>query len=82
MADAFKSMPVPAYKISKAALSMLTVQYAHQYANDGFTFLGISPGVSQDIMYIFHSVANTISGSAPISVAHGQISLLKQVPRR
>ncbi|KAJ6091193.1 hypothetical protein N7467_003162 [Penicillium canescens] len=44
MADAFKSMPVPAYKISKAALSMLTVQYAHQYADDGFTFLGISPG--------------------------------------
>jgi NAD(P)-dependent dehydrogenase (short-subunit alcohol dehydrogenase family) len=52
MADAFKSMPVPAYKISKAALSMLTVQYAHQYADDGFTFLGISPGVSQDIVLI------------------------------
>ncbi|KAJ5301269.1 hypothetical protein PENANT_c023G02251 [Penicillium antarcticum] len=44
MADGFKSMPVPAYKISKAALNMLTVQYAHQYADDGFTFLGISPG--------------------------------------
>ncbi|CAI7616739.1 unnamed protein product [Penicillium glandicola] len=44
MADAFRSMPSPAYKISKAALNMLTVQYAQQYADDGFTFLAISPG--------------------------------------
>lgn len=39
-------MPVPAYKISKAALNMLTVQYAQAYANEGFTFMAISPGVS------------------------------------
>ncbi|KAJ5330200.1 hypothetical protein N7541_005985 [Penicillium brevicompactum] len=44
MADNFRLLPSPAYKISKAALNMLTVQYAKQYANDGFTFLGISPG--------------------------------------
>jgi NAD(P)-dependent dehydrogenase (short-subunit alcohol dehydrogenase family) len=36
----------PAYKISKAALNMLTVQYAQQYADEGFTFLAVSPGVS------------------------------------
>ncbi|KAJ6188089.1 hypothetical protein N7519_002997 [Penicillium mononematosum] len=44
MADAFRALPTPAYKITKAALNMLTVQYAQQYADDGFTFLGISPG--------------------------------------
>ncbi|KAF9238165.1 hypothetical protein DTO027I6_7872 [Penicillium roqueforti] len=44
MADAFRPLPSPAYKISKAALNMLTVQYAQQYAADGFTFLAISPG--------------------------------------
>ena len=39
-------MPVPAYKISKAALNMLTLQYAQTYASEGFTFLAVSPGVS------------------------------------
>ncbi|EYE92425.1 SDR family oxidoreductase [Aspergillus ruber CBS 135680] len=36
--------PVPAYKVSKAALNMLTVQYAQSFAEQGFTFLAISPG--------------------------------------
>ncbi|EYE92873.1 NAD(P)-binding protein [Aspergillus ruber CBS 135680] len=40
----FESMPVPAYKITKAALNMLTVQYAQAYAQEGFTFLSLSPG--------------------------------------
>ncbi|KAJ5835357.1 Short-chain dehydrogenase/reductase SDR [Penicillium robsamsonii] len=44
MAGAFQHLKTPAYKISKAALNMLTVQYAQQYADDGFTFLAISPG--------------------------------------
>ncbi|KAJ5513759.1 Short-chain dehydrogenase/reductase SDR [Penicillium fimorum] len=44
MADAFQHLKTPAYKISKAALNMLTVQYAQQYGGDGFTFLAISPG--------------------------------------
>ncbi|KAJ5129970.1 Short-chain dehydrogenase/reductase SDR [Penicillium bovifimosum] len=44
MANAFRPLPTPAYKISKAALNMLTVQYAQQYADEGFTFLAISPG--------------------------------------
>ena len=39
-------MPSPAYKVTKAALNMLTVQYAQQYEAEGFTFLAISPGVS------------------------------------
>lgn len=47
MADTFQLLPSPAYKISKAALNMLTVQYAQQYAGDGFIFIGVSPGVSR-----------------------------------
>lgn len=38
--------PVHAYKISKAALNMLTVQYALDLEKEGFTVVAISPGVS------------------------------------
>lgn len=52
-------MPVPAYKVSKAALNMLTVQWAHEYKDQGFTFVTVSPGVSfiQHLAYTiqFHS---------------------------
>ncbi|RAH59056.1 short-chain dehydrogenase-like protein [Aspergillus piperis CBS 112811] len=44
MAPRFALFPVPAYKVSKAALNMLTVQYAQSFADQGFTFLAISPG--------------------------------------
>lgn len=37
-------MPTPAYKISKAALNMLTVQYAMDFADQGFIFFVICPG--------------------------------------
>jgi NAD(P)-dependent dehydrogenase (short-subunit alcohol dehydrogenase family) len=46
MAPRFQLFPVPAYKVSKAALNMLTVQYAQSYENEGFTFITLSPGVS------------------------------------
>jgi NAD(P)-dependent dehydrogenase (short-subunit alcohol dehydrogenase family) len=46
MAPKYAIIAVPAYKVSKAALNMLTVQYAQSYAKEGFTFLAISPGVS------------------------------------
>lgn len=46
LSSVFKPLPAPAYKITKAALNMLTVQYAQSYAQDGFTFMAISPGVS------------------------------------
>jgi NAD(P)-dependent dehydrogenase (short-subunit alcohol dehydrogenase family) len=45
-AEAYRQAPTPAYKISKAALNMLTVQYSQQYEADGFTFVAVSPGVS------------------------------------
>ncbi|EYE97454.1 short-chain dehydrogenase-like protein [Aspergillus ruber CBS 135680] len=37
-------MPTPAYKISKAALNMLMVQYSLDYADQGFTFFVVCPG--------------------------------------
>jgi len=45
MARGFAQSPAPAYKISKAALNSLTVQYAIDYEKDGFLFFAISPGV-------------------------------------
>ncbi|RHZ57449.1 hypothetical protein CDV55_104632 [Aspergillus turcosus] len=44
LASVYKGAPTPAYKITKAALNMLTVQYAQDYASEGFTFLAVSPG--------------------------------------
>ncbi|MCJ1238360.1 hypothetical protein MMC14_006349 [Varicellaria rhodocarpa] len=44
MAPIYQQFPVPAYKVSKAALNMLTVQYALNYRKEGFTFIAISPG--------------------------------------
>ena len=38
--------PSPAYKISKAALNMMTVQYALALAGEGFIVISIDPGVS------------------------------------
>ena len=46
MSARYTMMPVPAYKVSKAALNMLTVQWAYEYKDQGFTFVTISPGVS------------------------------------
>ncbi|KAL1856664.1 hypothetical protein Plec18167_009102 [Paecilomyces lecythidis] len=36
--------PTPSYKVSKAALNMLTVQYALELSADGFTVFALSPG--------------------------------------
>lgn len=46
MVKNYAQMPVPSYKITKAALNMLTVQYALDFAEKGFTFVAVSPGVS------------------------------------
>ncbi|KKY27605.1 putative short chain oxidoreductase [Diplodia seriata] len=44
MAPYFGHMPSPAYKVSKAALNMLTAQYSLALADEGFTFVAICPG--------------------------------------
>jgi len=38
------AFPAPAYKISKAALNALTVQYALDHEKEGFTFMALCPG--------------------------------------
>lgn len=38
-------MPAPSYKISKAAMNALTVQYALDHAKEGFSFMALCPGV-------------------------------------
>ncbi|KAI0115437.1 short chain dehydrogenase reductase [Nemania sp. FL0031] len=44
LAPAVQFMPAPAYKISKAALHALTVQYALDHADEGFSFVALCPG--------------------------------------
>ncbi|CAG8928618.1 unnamed protein product [Penicillium salamii] len=44
MASTYSLFPVPAYKVSKAALNMLTVQYAQSFADQGFSIFCLSPG--------------------------------------
>ncbi|KAK7992113.1 hypothetical protein PG996_012871 [Apiospora saccharicola] len=42
--DAFVRLPAPAYKVTKAALNMLTLQWGMEYRDKGFTIFGVSPG--------------------------------------
>ncbi|KAK2616875.1 hypothetical protein QQS21_000253 [Conoideocrella luteorostrata] len=38
------ALPAPAYKISKAAMNALTVQYALDHEKEGFSFIALCPG--------------------------------------
>ena len=51
-ASKFTAAPTHGYKVSKAALNMLTMQYALEFGKDGFTVLALSPGVSRDSLFI------------------------------
>ncbi|KAK8069410.1 short chain dehydrogenase reductase [Apiospora phragmitis] len=42
--DLFARLPAPAYKVTKAALNMLTLQWGMEYRDKGFTIFGVSPG--------------------------------------
>ncbi|KAL9111593.1 MAG: hypothetical protein Q9227_004081 [Pyrenula ochraceoflavens] len=44
LARASAALPAPAYKITKAAMNALTVQYALEYEKEGFTFMALCPG--------------------------------------
>lgn len=84
-AEAYRQAPTPAYKISKAALNMLTVQYAQQYEADGFTFVAVTPGVSfrkspQHPAIKLHT--NCCSGCVPTSAALEPICPWRQEQRR
>jgi NAD(P)-dependent dehydrogenase (short-subunit alcohol dehydrogenase family) len=58
MASTYSMMLVPSYKIAKAALNMLTVLYAQTYADEGFTFLAVSPGVSTVFRIVLVALTN------------------------
>jgi NAD(P)-dependent dehydrogenase (short-subunit alcohol dehydrogenase family) len=45
LARAAAALPSPPYKISKAAMNALTVQYALEYEKEGFSFIALCPGV-------------------------------------
>ncbi|OBT87417.1 hypothetical protein VE02_04681 [Pseudogymnoascus sp. 03VT05] len=44
LAPAAHYLPAPAYKISKAAMNALTVQYALDHEKEGFSFIALCPG--------------------------------------
>lgn len=50
LTNVFSFAPGAAYKVSKAALNMLTRQYALAFSKDGIIFISVSPGVSSPIL--------------------------------
>ncbi|KAF2847820.1 short-chain dehydrogenase-like protein [Plenodomus tracheiphilus IPT5] len=44
LSPTFKFTPVPAYKVAKAALNMLTVQWHLAKYDEGFSFISLQPG--------------------------------------
>lgn len=46
LASQYTNQAAPAYKISKTALNMLTVQYALEFGKEGLIFILANPGVS------------------------------------
>ncbi|PYI09729.1 NAD(P)-binding protein [Aspergillus sclerotiicarbonarius CBS 121057] len=40
----YRELPAPSYKITKAALNMMTVLYSQELADEGFTVFCVSPG--------------------------------------
>jgi NAD(P)-dependent dehydrogenase (short-subunit alcohol dehydrogenase family) len=56
LAEKYSQIPVPAYKVSKAALNMLTRQYALDLSKEGLTFVMISPGVWVELSFVLRQV--------------------------
>ncbi|KAL8711807.1 MAG: hypothetical protein Q9220_003751 [cf. Caloplaca sp. 1 TL-2023] len=75
LASNYHFMPVPAYKISKAALNMLTVQYAIALKEEGFTFIAISPG------WLRTDMGSALSANADLLVEEGGKAVLEIVHR-
>ncbi|KAI4236557.1 MAG: hypothetical protein L6R40_006113 [Gallowayella cf. fulva] len=73
VARKYQPMPIPAYKVCKAALNMLTVQYALSMEEEGFTFIAICPGWLRTDM----GNAFGVEGDLPVSV--GAMAVLEIV---
>lgn len=59
LSNVFSFAPGAAYKVSKAALNMLTRQYALAFSEDGITFIAVSPGVGSCVLLVLsESLAN------------------------
>jgi NAD(P)-dependent dehydrogenase (short-subunit alcohol dehydrogenase family) len=63
LSSQFSGSPAHAYKISKAAMNMMTVQYALQYADEGFTVFAVSPGVSPHPFSRLRRASETLTAS-------------------
>ncbi|RUS22240.1 hypothetical protein BC937DRAFT_89931, partial [Endogone sp. FLAS-F59071] len=66
--------PTSAYMISKAALNMLTKQYATEYANSGFIFIPLNPGYVKTDMSPegTETVENSVKGILKVTFEAGQ----------
>lgn len=53
LAEPFSIFPLPAYKVSKAALNSLTIQWAQALSGEGFVVTSINPGVSLPFFLFF-----------------------------
>ncbi|KAL9582346.1 MAG: hypothetical protein Q9212_003348 [Teloschistes hypoglaucus] len=69
----YEPMPTPAYKISKAALNMLTVQYALSLEKEGFTCISMSRG------WLRMDMGSSMGAEADLPVAAGATALLDAV---
>ena len=93
MARTYTLHPTPAYKISKSALNMLTVQYALDLEEEGFIFITISPGVSEHqklcmfeirclnlvLQWLATDMAEVFKMEADLSAATGAKAVLEAV---
>lgn len=52
LAEPFGIFPLPAYKVSKAALNALTIQWAQALSGEGFVVTSINPGVRHSIPFL------------------------------
>jgi NAD(P)-dependent dehydrogenase (short-subunit alcohol dehydrogenase family) len=50
LAEPFKVFPLLAYKVSKAGLNALTIQWAQALSDEAFVVTSINPGVSTPSM--------------------------------
>ncbi|KAL2829523.1 short-chain dehydrogenase-like protein [Aspergillus cavernicola] len=50
LAEMFSIFPLPAYKVSKAALNALTIQWAQALSGEGFVVTSINPGTVKSAM--------------------------------